>query len=132
MVVEPRGQDTVTRLAIARMAVGVAGFLAPKRVGRAWIGGEGASPLVAVVTRAFAVRDFALGLGAYLAVQRGAPVRGWVEAGVLSDAADVLATLRSPVPLARRLLIAATALSAVAGGALALQSLEEPSPPAAG
>ena len=50
---------------------------------------------------------------------------------MLSDAADVLATLRSPVPMTRRLLIAATALSAVAGGSLALQSLKESSPPAA-
>ena len=76
MVTEARGRDMVTQLAIARMAVGVAGFLAPKRVGRAWIGNEGASPLVAVVTRAFAVRDFALGLGTYLRCSGGRRCEG--------------------------------------------------------
>ncbi len=36
-------------------------------------------------------RDLALGLGALLALRRGAPLRGWVEAGALADLADGLA-----------------------------------------
>jgi thiol-disulfide isomerase/thioredoxin len=35
----------------------------------------------------------ALGLGLLLALRRGAPARGWVEAGVLADAGDLAATL---------------------------------------
>ena len=130
MAFAPRGRDMVMQLAIGRMAVGVAGLVAPKAVGRAWIGSEGKSPLVAVVTRAFAVRDLALGLGAYLAVQNDAPVRGWIEAGLLSDAVDVFSTLRGPIPVTRKLMIVVTALTAVGSGYFALQSLEESVPPA--
>jgi hypothetical protein len=103
------------------MAVGAAGFVAPRTFGRIWIGREGGSRHVAMVTRAFAARDLALGLGAYLAVQRDAPVRGWIEAGLLSDSLDVLATLRGPLPLLRKLATAGAALVGVAGGVLALQ-----------
>jgi hypothetical protein len=123
------GRDVAKQLAIGRMAVGAIGFVMPKTFGRIWVGRDAASPHVAVITRAFAVRDFALGLGVYLAVQRDAPIRGWLEAGLLSDAADVLSTLRGPVPAARKLGLAATAVTGVAGGALALQNLEEASLP---
>jgi hypothetical protein len=128
----PSGRDVLKQLAIARMAVGVAALAAPKTVGRAWIGAEGASPAVAMVTRAFAVRDFALGLGAYLATQKDAPVRGWIEAGLLSDAVDVVSTLRGPAPLTRKLMIAATGLAAVVGGLIAIQDLDRATAPTAG
>jgi hypothetical protein len=120
------GRAGAAQLALGRMAVGAAGFVAPRTFGRIWIGGEGGSPRVAMLTRAFAARDFALGLGAYLAVQKDAPVRGWVEAGLLSDSLDVLTTLRGPLPLFRKLTIAGAALVAVAGGILALQGDDEP------
>jgi hypothetical protein len=123
------GREVAGRLALARMAVGVTGFLMPKTFGRLWVGRDATSPHVAMITRAFAVRDFALGLGAYLAVQRDTPLRGWLEAGLLSDAADVLSTLRGPVPAGRKLMTIAAAMVGVSGGALALQSLEEASLP---
>ena len=41
-----------------------------------------------MLARAFGVRDLAIGLGAVIALDRGMPVRGWIEAGVLSDAVD--------------------------------------------
>lgn len=124
------GRDVAKQLAMGRMAVGVIGFVMPKTFGRVWVGSDAASPRIAMITRAFAVRDFALGLGAYLAVQRDTPIRGWLEAGLLSDTADVLSTLRGPVPVARKLGLAAAAMTGVAGGALALQNLEEASLPA--
>jgi hypothetical protein len=107
------------------MAVGLAGFVAPRTFGRLWIGREGGSRHVAMVTRAFAARDFALGLGAYLAVQKDAPVRGWVEAGLLSDSLDLLATLRGPLPALRKVGLAGGVLAAVAGGVLSLQGLDD-------
>jgi hypothetical protein len=124
------GREVTKQLAIGRMAVGVIGFVMPKTFGRVWVGNDAASARIAMITRAFAVRDFALGLGAYLAVQREAPVRGWLEAGLLSDTADVLSTFRGPVPAARKLALAAAAMTGVAGGALALQNLEGASLPA--
>jgi len=124
------GHAVAKQLAIGRMAVGVIGFVMPKTFGRVWVGSDAASPRIAMITRAFAVRDFALGLGAYLAVERDTPVRGWLEAGLLSDAADVLSTFRGPVPVARKLALAGAAMTGVAAGALALQNLEGASLPA--
>jgi hypothetical protein len=48
---------------------------------------------VKVLARAFGARDLAIGLGVVIALDRGAPVRGWIEAGALSDGVDTLATL---------------------------------------
>ena len=48
-----------------------------------------------MITRALGARDLALGLGVVIAIDRGAPVRGWLEASALSDAVDFLATLAS-------------------------------------
>jgi hypothetical protein len=118
------GREGAAQLALGRMAVGVVGFVAPKTFGRLWVGADGATSSVAIVTRAFAIRDFALGLGAYLAVQRDAPVRGWVEAGLVSDSADVLATLRGGVPIWRKLGIVSLALTGVAGGVLSMLELD--------
>jgi hypothetical protein len=118
------GREGAAQLALGRMAVGAAGFIAPRTFGRVWVGSDAGSARIAMITRAFAIRDFALGLGAYLSVQRDAPVRGWVEAGLLSDSADVLATLRGPIPLLRKVPLAAAALVGVAGGVLALREAE--------
>jgi hypothetical protein len=49
--------------------------------------GEGAR------ARAFGARDLAIGLGIVIALDRGTPVRGWIEAGMLSDAIDTCASL---------------------------------------
>jgi hypothetical protein len=129
MSVIEANENRVKRLAIARMAVGLTGFLAPKTVGRIWIGPDAASSRIAMITRAFAIRDFALGLGAYLAVQNQAPVRGWIEAGLLSDLSDILSTLGGPVPALRKLALVGAATVAVAVGTGALQDLEGSAPP---
>ena len=48
------------------MGFGIAGFLMPRALGRAWVGPDGSSKSVNVIIRAFAIRDLALGLGAYM------------------------------------------------------------------
>src|SRR5688500_20271823 len=58
-----------------------------------WIGGDAARRPVKVLARAFGVRDLAIGLGVVIALDRGAPVRGWIEAGALSDVIDTAASL---------------------------------------
>jgi hypothetical protein len=50
-------------------------------------------PTDKLLARSLGSRDIALGLGAILAMDRGAPSRGWLEAGGLADAGDLLATL---------------------------------------
>jgi hypothetical protein len=113
-----------------RMLVGAAFVLAPGLAGRLWIGGDAKLRSVKVLARAFGVRDLALGLGVAIALDRGAPVRGWIEGGVLSDSVDVIATLLagdSIPPDVRRGALALGAGSAVLGGVLA-RALDEPVP----
>ncbi|MCU1494687.1 MAG: hypothetical protein JWO62_2451 [Acidimicrobiaceae bacterium] len=69
-------------------------FLAPSLPARPWVGDNDARlPAVRLFARALGSRDLALGLGALIALQGGTDVRGWVEAGALSDTGDALATL---------------------------------------
>jgi hypothetical protein len=88
---EPR--EIALAQARGRMAVGAAFLLAPGLAGRLWVGGEAARPASKVLGRAFGVRDLALGLGVVIAIDRGAPVRGWLEGSAMSDAGDTLAGL---------------------------------------
>lgn len=75
-----------------RMLVGAAFVLAPGLAGRAWIGGEAARRPVKVLARAFGVRDFVLGLGVAMTLDRRSELRGWIQAGIASDAVDTCAS----------------------------------------
>src|SRR5215211_3462431 len=88
---EPR--DAALMHARGRIAVGAAFVLFPGLAGRMWIGSEAARRPVKVLARAFGVRDLALGLGIVIALDRGAPVRGWIEASALADAGELAGTL---------------------------------------
>jgi hypothetical protein len=117
-----------------RQFVGAAFVLAPGLAGRAWIGGEAGRRPVKVLARAFGARDLALGLGVAIALDRGAPVRGWIEAGALSDAIDTAASLlagNSIPPSVRWPCVALGAGSAALGAALARQ-FDGPSTPIPG
>jgi hypothetical protein len=75
-----------------------------------------------VLARAFGARDLAIGLGVVIALDRGTPVRGWIEAGALADAIDTAASLLAggSIPAAIRWpCIALGAGSTAAGMALA-------------
>jgi hypothetical protein len=119
---EPR--DAALLHARGRIAVGAAFVLLPGLAGRMWIASDAARRPVKVLARAFGARDLAIGLGIVIALDRGAPVRGWLEAGVLSDAIDTCASLlagSSIPPAIRWPCIALGAGSAAAGAALAPQ-----------
>jgi hypothetical protein len=125
---EPR--DLALAHARGRMLVGAAFVLAPGLAGRLWIGGDAPRRPVKVLARAFGVRDLALGLGVAIALDRGAPVRGWIEGGVLSDSVDVVATLLAgdSIPTdVRRGALALGAGSALLGAVLS-RALDEPVP----
>jgi len=86
-------RDLAIAQARGRMAVGLAFLVAPSLAGRLWVGDVAARSGARVLGRAFGARDLALGLGVVIALDRGAPVRGWLEASALSDAADFTAGL---------------------------------------
>ena len=119
---EPR--DAALLHARGRIAVGAAFVLFPGFAGRMWIASDAARRPVKVLARAFGARDLALGLGVVIALDRGTPVRGWIEAGVLSDAIDTCASLlagSSIPPAIRWPCVALGAGSAAAGASLAPQ-----------
>jgi hypothetical protein len=109
-------------LARLRIGVGAAFVLFPGLAGRMWIGSPAAMRPVKVLARAFGARDLAIGLGVVIALDRGTPVRGWIEAGALSDAIDTCASLLaggSIHPAIRLPAIALGATSLAAGAQLA-------------
>jgi hypothetical protein len=115
--VEPR--DIALSNARGRMAIGAALIVAPRLAGPMWIGGEADSRAVKVLARGLGARDLALGLGTAVALDRGKPVRGWLEGAALADAVDLLATLVAgdSIPRGARravLLIAAGSLATCA------------------
>jgi hypothetical protein len=114
-----------------RIAAGAAFVLFPGLAGRMWIGSDAARRPVKVLARAFGARDLAIGLGVVIALDRGAPVRGWIEAGALSDAIDTAATLlagSSIHPALRWPAIAVGAASTATGASLAPHFHAAPEP----
>ena len=114
-----------------RQLVGAAFVLAPGLFGRSWIADDARRRPVKVLARAFGARDLALGLGVVIALDRGAPVRGWIEAGLLSDAIDTCASLLagdSIPPAVRWPCVALGAGSAALGAYLAPRFENAPEP----
>jgi len=75
----------------ARAAIGLASLAAPGLVARAMTRGERRGGGTSLFARMVGARDLGLGLGALIALDRGAPVRGWLEASALVDGVDVAA-----------------------------------------
>jgi hypothetical protein len=118
-------------LARARIAIGASAVLAPRLAARAMGGRSGVDGVAPVFARMLGARDIALGLGTVIALDRGKPVRGWLEASALADTADCLASILGREQLAR----AAYGLSVVGAAASAatgvfLSRRLDPAPPA--
>ena len=80
-------------LGLMRLAFGVFLFLFPRRSARGWTGERAEEGVSRLALRGMGARDIAIGTGLLIALDRGAPARGWLEAGALSDAGDAVATL---------------------------------------
>jgi hypothetical protein len=109
-------RDVAVGLAVGRIAVGVASLVAPGVVGRAMMGSEGDSGGMRCLFRVVGARDLALGIGVVAALDRRAPVGGWLRASAVADGLDAAGTL-----LARRHLrptVFPAAAGAATGGAL--------------
>ena len=121
-----RNENLTLGLALGRSVLGASALVAPDALGRFWVGGPSGRTEVAVLARALAARDLALGLGTLGALRNPSAVRSWLRAGALADAGDAVATLAAfrLLPRRRRVVVPAVALSAVA---LALRLAGSPS-----
>jgi hypothetical protein len=118
-------------LAGARVAIGATAILAPRLAMRPWLGRGVGRPTEKLLARSLGGRDMALGLGAILAMERGAPSRGWLEAGGLADAGDLVGTVLAFRALPRflrwaMLLVISGAVAAAGVLAPSVDSTEEP------
>lgn len=89
------GRDLAVSLAGARLAIGVASLLAPGLVGRTMTRRDGSEGGTRLFARMVGARDLGLGLGVLVALDRGAPVRGWLEASAVVDSIDAVACLHA-------------------------------------
>jgi hypothetical protein len=113
-------------LAGARIALGLALFLAPSRTGRGWLGAGQVTPGTSVVVRGVGARDVALGVGTMVALRdddRPRDAHRWLEASIVADLADATAIGMLGRPDRRRGGVLALALGAAAVGGLARKAL---------
>ncbi len=126
-------EDTTIALFHARfrIAVGVAAVAAPGLVNRALGGTSKSAGLAPLFVRMLGGRDVALGLGTVVALDHGAPVRGWIEGSALADTGDCLASVLARAqmtPLAFGATFAMSAASAILGIGLARRLDPPPAP----
>ncbi|MDQ3915395.1 MAG: hypothetical protein M3323_08735 [Actinomycetota bacterium] len=105
-------EEELARLyGVLRLGVGAVTLIAPSVVSKVWLG-RGAEDVTARVgMRGLGGREAAIGLGTLLALEHERPVRGWLEAGALADAADAFGVIsqRKSLPTARWVLAAGIA-----------------------
>ena len=110
------GRDLAVSSAGARIAIGVVSLLAPGVVARTMTGRDGSEGGTRLFARMVGARDLALGLGLLVALNRGAPVRGWLEASAAVDGIDAAACMLARDDI--RTLVFPGALGLAAAGAL--------------
>src|SRR5438445_10862553 len=121
-------------LARGRIAVGLFAFAAPGLTARAMSDESGAQGLAPVLARMLGIRDIALGLGTVIALDRGKPVRGWLEGSALADTVDCVACVLAREDLSPVAFTAAAGLGGVSAivGILLSRRLDPPPPAHAG
>lgn len=126
---EPR--DIAVAIARGRIALGAAALVAPAGAARVMFG-PGAGRGTAALARMIGGRDLALGLGVVIALDRGAPVRGWLEASALADSVDLVGCLFARDEIPGTTLVSTAVLAGAAALAQVWLSRQlDPPPPAA-
>jgi len=120
-------RDFARMLLVARVAIGSACFLFPRKAVQVWTGEQQGPGTAAMAVRALGARDVAIGMGGLRALEDGDSPSRWLEAGALSDAADTVGALAVGRRLGkmRRLVFVATAASATYLGFRLAASLDE-------
>ena len=102
---------------LGRLGLGAGLMVVPGVVGGGWVGGVADKRDGQALAIGLGARDVALALGAMRALGSGRGAGAWVRAGMLADAADLVATLRARDSLPP---LAVPAVAAIAGGSLLL------------
>ena len=110
-------RDLAVALAGGRIAIGVVSLVVPGVVGRAMMGPDGDSGGARLFLRVVGARDLALGIGVLAALDRNAPVRGWLRASAVADGLDAAGILLARHQL-RPTVFPAAAGAATAGALL--------------
>ncbi|MGH2701560.1 MAG: hypothetical protein ACRDJB_03275 [Actinomycetota bacterium] len=112
-------------ISMVRLGIGIGFFLFPKRMGRLWTGEEETSATSRMAARSLGARDAAIAIGTMTALEHDGNVRGWLEAGALSDVSDAVSTLSNwgHLPGLRRLLGLASSVGGAVVGFNLAQSL---------
>ncbi len=116
-------------LAATRVLLGCAALVVPEAAGRAWIGQGASGRDRAVLVRALAGRDIALGLGALLALRSKRDVSRWLLMGAASDLVDTAGSAAGfgALPPRRRWLVLAASGGAACAGVVLAGTLPTPS-----
>jgi hypothetical protein len=118
-------------LARGRIALGAFAVISPRRATQMFFGREAAAGVEPQLTRMVGARDLALGLGTVIALDKGAPVRGWLEASALADTGDFLAALLGRKQMGQRAFLGTLAVtSASVAACLLLGRSLDPAPAA--
>ena len=75
------------------MLIGATLALLPRLATANWVGSDSRRPGTKALARAVGARDLGLGLGVLKSLSDGSPLRPWLAASALADAADFAATL---------------------------------------
>jgi hypothetical protein len=120
-------RDLARLLCLTRTAIGAACFLFPAKALRIWTGSDAESDTAPMAVRALGARDFAIGIGGLRALEEQESPSRWLEAGVVSDAADTVGALAMFGRLGgfRRLFLITSAASATYLGLRLAASLDE-------
>jgi hypothetical protein len=110
-------RDLAVGSAGGRIAIGLVSLLVPGVVGRAMMGRDGDSPGRRLFLRVVGARDLALGIGVLVALDRNAPVHGWLRASAVVDGLDAAGSLLARHHL-RPTVFPAAASAATAGALL--------------
>ena len=125
--------DAALAMSVARgrIAIGLAAVVSPRLATRVMSRRRAPAGVAPLFARMLGARDVALGLGTVIALDRGAPVRGWLEGSALADAADCVAALLARdqmSPLAFRATAGLGGASALIGAFLSRRLDPPPSP----
>jgi peptide-methionine (R)-S-oxide reductase len=126
-------EDTTLAMSVARsrIALGVAAVVTPGVATRIMGGRRGSGGIAPLFARMLGARDIALGLGTVIALDRGKPVRGWLEGSALADTMDCVACVLAREDMAPSAFGVAAGLGAASAilGVFLSRRLDPPPPP---